>query len=76
MPGLLGHTQNLGASRRKAGGRSVRPALSDATMRAPVPPKSLFDHLEAGDSIEQFLEGFLSVKRELVMELLEESRAV
>ena len=28
-----------------------------------VPAKSLFDHLEAGDSIEQFLEGFPSVKR-------------
>ena len=55
----------------------MRPALSDATIRATrVPPKSLFDHLEAADSIEQFLEGFLSVKRELVMELLEESRAV
>jgi len=68
MPGLLGHTQNLGAYRRKAGGRY------DAGTR--VPPKSLSDHLEAVDSIEQFLEGFLSVKRELVMELLEESRAV
>ena len=40
-----------------------------------VPAKSLFDHLEAGDSIEQFLEGFPSVKREQVIALLEESRA-
>ena len=40
-----------------------------------VPAKSLFDHLEAGDSIEQFLEGFPSVKREQVITLLEESRA-
>lgn len=40
-----------------------------------VPVKSLFDHLEAGDSIEQFLEGFPSVKREQVIALLEESRA-
>jgi uncharacterized protein (DUF433 family) len=31
-----------------------------------VPVKSLFDHLEAGDSIEDFLEGFPSVKREQV----------
>lgn len=40
-----------------------------------VPAKSLFDHLEAGDSIGQFLEGFPSVKREQVIALLEESRA-
>lgn len=39
-----------------------------------VPAKSLFDHLEAGDSIEQFLEGFPSVKREQVIALLEEAR--
>jgi uncharacterized protein (DUF433 family) len=36
-----------------------------------VPVKSLFDHLEAGDSIEDFLDGFPSVKRELVIALLE-----
>ena len=35
-----------------------------------VPVKSLFDHLEAGDSIEQFP----SVKREQVIALLEEAR--
>jgi uncharacterized protein (DUF433 family) len=29
-----------------------------------VPIKGLFDHLEAGDSIADFLEGFPSVKRE------------
>ena len=39
-----------------------------------VPVKSLFDHLEAGDSIEQFLEGFPSVKRSQVIALLEEAR--
>jgi uncharacterized protein (DUF433 family) len=39
-----------------------------------VPVKSLFDHLEAGDSIEHFLEGFPSVKREQVIALLEEAR--
>ncbi len=36
--------------------------------------KVLFDHLEAGDSIEDFLEGFPSVRREQVISLLEESR--
>ncbi len=36
-----------------------------------VPVQSLFDHLKAGDSIEDFLEGFPSVKREQVVALLE-----
>ena len=40
-----------------------------------VPIKSLFDHLEAGDSIADFLEGFPSVKREQVLALLEESKS-
>jgi uncharacterized protein (DUF433 family) len=39
-----------------------------------VPVKSLFDHLEAGDSIEVFLDGFPSVKREQVIALLEEAK--
>ena len=39
-----------------------------------VPVKSLFDHLQAVDSIGQFLEGFPSVKREQVIALLEEAQ--
>jgi len=39
-----------------------------------VPIKSLFDHLEAGDSIDDFLEGFPSVQREQVIALLEMSQ--
>ena len=39
-----------------------------------VPVKSLFDHLEGGDSVAGFLEGFPSVQREQVMAVLEESR--
>ena len=39
-----------------------------------VPVKSLFDYLEAGDSIEEFLEGFPSVKHEQVVALLAEAR--
>jgi uncharacterized protein (DUF433 family) len=35
-----------------------------------VPIKSLFDHLEAGESIDEFLMGFPSVKREQVIALL------
>ena len=39
-----------------------------------VPVQSLFDHLEAGDSIDEFLEGFPSVRREQVIAVLKESR--
>ena len=39
-----------------------------------VPVQSLFDHLEAGDSINDFLEGFPSVRREQVIAVLEEFR--
>jgi uncharacterized protein (DUF433 family) len=38
-----------------------------------VPVQSLFDHLEAGDSIDDFLEGFPSVKREQVIAVLARS---
>ncbi len=38
-----------------------------------VPIQSLFDHLEAGESIDDFLKGFPSVKREQVISLLKES---
>lgn len=40
-----------------------------------VPVRSLFDHLEAGESIADFLEGFPSVKKEQVIAVLEESKA-
>jgi len=39
-----------------------------------VPVQSLFDHLEGGDSIDEFLDGFPSVKREQVIAVLETSR--
>jgi len=39
-----------------------------------VPVQSLFDHLEGGDSIDDFLEGFPSVRREQVIAVLEEFR--
>ena len=39
-----------------------------------VPVQSLFDHLEAGDSIGDFLEGFPSVSREQVIAVLEQFR--
>jgi len=40
-----------------------------------VPVQSLFDHLEAGESIDDFVAGFLTVKREQVIALLEFCRA-
>jgi uncharacterized protein (DUF433 family) len=39
-----------------------------------VPIQSLFAHLEAGESIDEFLKGFPSVKREQVISLLQESQ--
>jgi uncharacterized protein (DUF433 family) len=39
-----------------------------------VPIRSLFDHLEGGDSIDDFLEGFPSVRRDQVVALLEISQ--
>ena len=40
-----------------------------------VPIKTLFDHLEAGDSLEVFLDDFPSVSRELAVAVLEQARA-
>lgn len=37
-----------------------------------VPVKNLFDYLEAGDSIDEFLDDFPSVKQEQVLTLLKE----
>ena len=39
-----------------------------------VPVKTRFDHLEAGDSLEVFLDDFPSVSRELAVAVLEEAR--
>lgn len=39
-----------------------------------VPIKSLFDYLEAGDDLEEFLDQFPSVTREAAIQLLEDSR--
>ncbi len=39
-----------------------------------VPIQTLFDYLEAGESMDEFLEGFPTVSREQVIELLEEAK--
>ena len=38
-----------------------------------VPVQTLLDYLEAGESIDDFLEGFPSVSREQVVQFLEEA---
>lgn len=40
-----------------------------------VPVQALFDYLEGGETLEQFLAGFPSVWRELAIAALEEARA-
>jgi uncharacterized protein (DUF433 family) len=40
-----------------------------------VPVKTLFDHLEAGDSLDVFLDDFPSVSRELAVAVLAQARA-
>jgi uncharacterized protein (DUF433 family) len=39
-----------------------------------VPVQTLLDYLEAGDTIDEFLEGFPSVKREQVIGFLEQAK--
>ena len=39
-----------------------------------VPVQTLFDYLEGGDTLEDFLAGFPTVSRELAIEALEEAK--
>jgi uncharacterized protein (DUF433 family) len=39
-----------------------------------VPVQTLFEYLEAGDTLEEFLLGFPTVPRALALEVLEEAR--
>jgi len=39
-----------------------------------VPVLTLFDYLEGGDSLDEFLEGFPTVSRELALQALEEAK--
>ena len=40
-----------------------------------VPIRTLFDHIEAGDPLEVFLDDFPSVSRDLAVAVLEEAHA-
>jgi uncharacterized protein (DUF433 family) len=39
-----------------------------------VPVQTLFDYLEGGDTLEEFLQGFPTVPRALALDALEEAR--
>jgi uncharacterized protein (DUF433 family) len=39
-----------------------------------VPVKTLFDYLNGGESLEDFLQGFPTVSRDLANEVLQEAR--
>ena len=39
-----------------------------------VPVQTLFEYLEGGDTLEDFLEGFPTVSRELAIQALEEAK--
>ena len=39
-----------------------------------VPIKTMFEYLENGESLDDFLEGFPTVTRELAVQVLEEAR--
>jgi uncharacterized protein (DUF433 family) len=39
-----------------------------------VPVKTLFEYLEHGDSLDDFLQGFPTVSRELAVQVLKESK--
>jgi len=41
-----------------------------------VPVKTLFDYLEHGESLDDFLEGFPTVSRTLAVQVLEECKAL
>jgi len=41
-----------------------------------VPVQTLFDYLEGGDTLGEFLNGFPTVPRDLALEALEEARVL
>ena len=41
-----------------------------------VPVQTLFEYLEGGDTLEEFLSGFPAVPRELALQALEEARSL
>jgi uncharacterized protein (DUF433 family) len=71
----------MGGDQQIVGADQPPPLLQMETMGgAPVlagtrvPVQTLLDYLEAGDSIDDFLEGFPTVSREQVIAFLEEAK--
>lgn len=63
-------------SKADANRRKHRVTFDEAAVAGTrVPVKTLFDHLEAGDSLEVVLNDFPSVSRELAVAVLEVARA-
>lgn len=57
---------------------SVNPEVMGGTpvfVKTRVPIQTLFDYLEGGESIDDFVDDFPSVQKSLVVELLEEMKA-
>lgn len=75
------HEQAEVAARLQANRDSVVSSSPDVMSGAPVfrgtrvLVQTLIEYLEAGDSIDDFLEGFPSVPREQVIAFLEETKA-
>jgi uncharacterized protein (DUF433 family) len=63
---MLNNTQIVSTSPDIMGGTPV-------FLDTRVPVQTLFDYLKAGDSIDDFLDGFPSVTREQVIGLLEQA---
>jgi uncharacterized protein (DUF433 family) len=76
-----------GAGRPKTAGLSDNEGVTQAITRDPetmhgvpvfrgtrVPVQTLFDYLEGGDTLEDFLEGFPTVSRGVALEALEEAK--
>ena len=67
---------------RLAGGAGHRVVVRDSAIMSGAPTfrgtrvlvRTLFDYLEAGHSLERFLEGFPTVRREQASQALEEAR--
>ena len=60
-----------GASNHPGPGSDARYARVPRNARA---VKTLFEYLEGGDTLEDFLEGFPTVSRELAIQALEEAK--
>ncbi len=77
------------ADRDLSGGLRDNKGMAEAVIRDPeimhgtpvfrgtrVPVQTLFDYLEGGDTLEDFLEGFPTVSRELAIQALNEAKVL